>query len=207
MDYLSEDTPIPGQSYCLLSFVSPNSSQKASALGIKIRGTYDTLDEAKHRAQLLRNIDETFDVFVASVGKWLPWYPDHNLMPDVQYQEQELNKIVTGHMEEQIKSKQHFEQRKRDMIEKAVEEGSKEGQAKKADEPLHPVDIITRINNSKELLNEVLTNKEQLEKSIRDLEETLKSFGHDEIQNANDALTQNISEVNKALFDSENVNV
>lgn len=196
-DYLSEDMPIAGQNYCCLSFVSPTSSQKSDVLGIKIRGSFETIEEAQRHAERLRNTDDTFDVYVASVGKWLPWYPDPSKMPDVNYQESQLNTIVKGHMEEQIKSKQHFEERKRDMMAKAIEEGSKEGQAKLAEQPLHPVDLVTRIKSTDEMLQQAKEQLDALAKSKDDLENMLHNLTPDEITHA-----QHV-----AMFSKDNINV
>jgi flagellar biosynthesis/type III secretory pathway protein FliH len=196
-DYLTEDMAVAGQKFCCLSFVSPTANQKSDVLGVKIRGSFETIEEAQRHAERLRNSNDSFDVYVASVGKWLPWYPDPSKMPDVNYQESQLNTIVKGHMEEQIKSKQHFEERKRDMMEKAMVEGSKDGQAKLADQPLHPVDLMSRLTATNAMVEEARKQLETLETSKSELESMVHNLTPDEISEAE----------HSALFSSDNINV
>jgi hypothetical protein len=48
---------------------------RTTVRGLKIRGTYDTHEEASHRAKTLQKLDPSFSVFVGQVGFWLPWDP------------------------------------------------------------------------------------------------------------------------------------
>ncbi len=48
---------------------------RTSLRGLKVRGTYNTRDEADRRAKKLQTIDSDFNVFVGQVGYWLPWDP------------------------------------------------------------------------------------------------------------------------------------
>ena len=50
--------------------------------GIKVRGVYQTRDEAERRAKKLQNIDSDFNVFVGQVGYWLPWDPNADKVED-----------------------------------------------------------------------------------------------------------------------------
>lgn len=43
--------------------------------GVKIRGSYPSVEEAEMRAKLLREMDPSHDVFVGPVGMWMPWDP------------------------------------------------------------------------------------------------------------------------------------
>ena len=127
-DFLDVDSPIPGQNYVCLSFISPEKTLKqkerfftrkflksitssntkfeeigniddkfddflslhstkleedfhkeagyqTSVRGIKVRGVYNSYDEAEKRAKMLQQLDRSFHVFVAQVGYWLPWDP------------------------------------------------------------------------------------------------------------------------------------
>ena len=68
---------------------------KTSVRGIKIRGTYDTIREAQIRAKVLQRRDKNFNVFVGQVGYWLPWDPDPHKVDKQEYQEQELNTLMS----------------------------------------------------------------------------------------------------------------
>ena len=122
IDYLNEDEPIPRQNFVCLSFLSPEGIRNCSTRGIKIRGVYETYDEAKARADELSKIDPDFDVFVGEVGKWCPWDPDPNSTQDQVYQEKELNDLMKGYKDNLQKVKKMEQQRKNDMIANAAEQ-------------------------------------------------------------------------------------
>ena len=44
--------------------------------GIKIRGSYPSVEEAELRCKMLREIDPHHDVYVGPVGLWMPWEPE-----------------------------------------------------------------------------------------------------------------------------------
>ena len=122
IDYLDEDAPVPGQKWVCVSFLSPEGIRNCTVRGLKIRGVYDTKEEADQRAQDLQQIDPDFDVFVGEVGKWLPWDPepnDENKVKDQVYQEQELQNLMKGYKENLAKAKRLQQQRKSDMMQQA----------------------------------------------------------------------------------------
>jgi hypothetical protein len=122
IDHLDEDTPIPGQNFACLSFLSPEGIRNCTTRGIKIRGVYATYEEACARCEELQGIDGNFDVHVAEVGKWGPWDPDPNSSKDQVYQEKELNDLMKGYKDNLTKAKKMQEQRKGDMIKTAAHE-------------------------------------------------------------------------------------
>ena len=206
IDYLTEDTAISGQNYCLISFVSPQGNQKCDVNGVKIRGSFDTLDEANARASQLREIDPDFDIYVAAVGRWLPWYPDASKVPEIQYQEEQLNNLVKGHKENEIKSKQHFEQRKRDLMERAMEEGSKEGQEALSKAMMHPLAVKTRMEETAEAIKTVSEQLETLKEQHSKFQKEFSKFTEEDIKAMNDTLdNETVSTVNKNIFESENI--
>ena len=48
---------------------------KTSVRGVKVRGCFDTIQEAQNKAKELQRQDRSFHVFVGQVGYWLPWDP------------------------------------------------------------------------------------------------------------------------------------
>lgn len=112
-DILTEDTiQIPSQRFALISVVSPSSSQTFESCALKIRGVFSTKDEANAWATKLSQIDSTFDIFLVDMYKWLPIPPQIESIEDHVFQEKLLHDIITGHKEEQHKSKVFFEQQK-----------------------------------------------------------------------------------------------
>ena len=138
-DHLEPDTvTIPGQNYALINVVSPSSNQKNDTCGLKIKGVFATIDEAKAYAQKLSKMDPTFDVFLVETGKWLPIPPSIEDIEDKKHQDEKLNQIIEEHKNEQIRAQEHFEQRKQhlmagkvdpiDGVEKTYEEAEPEAE-------------------------------------------------------------------------------
>ena len=118
VDYLQADTlQIPGQRYALISIVSPSSNQKNDTCGVKIRGVFETVEEANIQAKKLAKIDPLFDVFLVELYKWLPVPPNKDMIENQEYQDEVLNGIVNTHADEQLKAKEFFEQRKLELME------------------------------------------------------------------------------------------
>ena len=118
VDYLQADTlQIPGQRYALISIVSPSSNQKNDTCGVKIRGVFETVEEANIQAKKLAKIDPLFDVFLVELYKWLPVPPNKDMIENQEYQDEVLNGIVKTHADEQLKAKEFFEQRKLELME------------------------------------------------------------------------------------------
>jgi len=76
--------------------------------GVKVRGVYDTMQEAQVRAKLLQKKDKNFNVFVGQVGFWLPWDPNPHKIENQEYFESELNELVKKYKENQDSKDDHF---------------------------------------------------------------------------------------------------
>jgi hypothetical protein len=94
-----------------------NNSFQTSVRGIKVRGVYDTMQEAEHRSQQLRKQENNkFSIYIAQVGCWCPWYPNPDSIQDQQYSETELNTLMSKY-EENIENKdQFFNERKHELM-------------------------------------------------------------------------------------------
>jgi len=116
-DHLDEDfIKLSGQNYALISVVSPASNQKHDVCAMKIRGVFDTKEDAQHHVKRLMQSDSTFDVFLVDLYKWLPIPPDNTKIDNHVYQEDALNEIIRGHHDEQQRVKEHFEERKKESL-------------------------------------------------------------------------------------------
>lgn len=153
-DYLNVDNTVPGQQFCCISFISPESVIKkketfilhnflkhisseyniseedlidkfedykymnektlsqtfteennfvCNTRGVKVRGSYDTKQEAEFRAKLLQKKDPNHSVFIGQVGYWLPWDPSLTYVDDIdgEYLNNELNTLMKKYKENQ----------------------------------------------------------------------------------------------------------
>lgn len=97
---------------------------KTTVRGIKVRGSYDTLQEAQAKAKKLQQNDKNFNVYIGQVGFWLPWDPNPHNIDSQEYAESELNNLVKKYRENQEKKDQHFQEN----IEYAREQAEKQKQ-------------------------------------------------------------------------------
>lgn len=104
---------------------------QTSVRGVKIRGVYETLDEAEHRAQKLQKQDRSFHVFVGSVGQWLPWDPCADFIQKEEYLEAELNTLMKEYKKNEVSKNLFYEERK---AEKMADHSTKK--AREGDTPL-----------------------------------------------------------------------
>lgn len=96
---------------------------RTSVRGIKVRGSYDTLEEAKIRAEVLkRSGNDRFDIFVGQVGCWCPFSPNPDDIADQEYAETQLNTLMKKYKENNEQKDAAFEQRKQDKLQKAAAE-------------------------------------------------------------------------------------
>ena len=120
---LETDTiKVPGQNWACVSFVSPTSNQKCQSIGMKIRGCFDQRDEAVEYVKRLIRLDPTFDIFICDMYNWCLVPPDPEKIQDQTYQDQTLNSIISEYKKNQVYAKEHFEERKREMIQQAADE-------------------------------------------------------------------------------------
>mgnify|MGYP001269349137 CR=1 FL=1 len=177
-DYLTVDTPLPGQNYACMSFVSPENiladknvyyiqsflksfvnklnldnnlnldyksvkneyenymvehkdkidkdfneehSNQTSVRGIKIRGVYDSYQEAEARSKLLQKLDSTHNIFIGQVGYWLPWDPDPNKL-NSEYQEEELNNLMKEYNKNQQDKDIFYQEQTKERVQKAKDQ-------------------------------------------------------------------------------------
>jgi hypothetical protein len=94
IDCLDEDTPLPGQQFVLMSFISPERIMNCDMRGIKIRGIFPTREKADKALEVMKKKDKYFDIFLGEVGKWLPWNPGMHQVEEVKYRNKKLDKIM-----------------------------------------------------------------------------------------------------------------
>jgi hypothetical protein len=195
-DYLDNDEPINGQKYVCLSILTNTSIKDVSsgevvksdnnAKGIKIRGVYNTMEEAKKRCEQIRQFDKVFNVFVGEVGSWLPWDDDPESAEEAVYAEEKLNQLMKSFKEQQVKAKEYNELRKQQQIEQSIKSSQTNVDEKSSSDDTDLNNIIEdNIEDEKEGLKEYkneINDKEnyiknistELEKARKILEEITK---------------------------------
>lgn len=92
---------------------------QTSIRGFKIRGSYETLPEAKKRGELLSRIDKDFNIFVCEVGCWSPWSPDPNDVAESEFRDSRLNTLLKKYKEAGDLRDTVFEGRKEALMSKS----------------------------------------------------------------------------------------
>tara|TARA_B100001057_G_C22634407_1_gene865670 strand:- start:65 stop:922 length:858 start_codon:yes stop_codon:yes gene_type:complete len=100
-------------------------SFRTTTRGIKVRGVFETQQEAELRCKLLREMDPNHDVYVGPVGFWMPWEPDAYKTGKVEYLEDELNQLMHEKEQNETKAKMQFNARVEGAKKSAIEENKK----------------------------------------------------------------------------------
>jgi hypothetical protein len=98
---------------------------QTSTRGLKLRGVFNTQEEAELRCKKLRDADPNHDIYVGPVGIWIPWDPDAYKTGRVEFMEEELNQLHSEKMKNEAKAKEEFDTRVKDTKRKAIEENIK----------------------------------------------------------------------------------
>lgn len=98
-DLLVEEFPvnIPNQNYALISYLGPKTLPSASWFGLRIYGTFSTMDEANRAATKARDKGFTnWDLFVVDIchGFFPMPPPCESAITDVQYDSEVLTKLM-----------------------------------------------------------------------------------------------------------------
>lgn len=97
--------------------------------GIKIRGVYDTIVEARQRAEKLSKIDKAFNIFIGEVGCWCPFNPNADLVQDQEYTETQLNTLIKKYKESESMRETFYQVRKKEFLD-GVNEGESSNNTK-----------------------------------------------------------------------------
>lgn len=198
VDMLSEDPEISGQKFALISIVGPHLPQKCDIWGLKIRGVAESVDEAKQMTKRLMKFDNMYDIYTVSVGKFFPLTIEPYDVKEVEYSDEKLNDLMKSYLKNREDANQHYHQRKQDMMEKAIKEGTKEGQSQLSNKVEHPIAVLQRKQEFEEKAKEL---REQLESIEKDLGLTSEKYANytenqrleaeDEVKKATSHLQQN----------------
>lgn len=98
---------------------------QTSVRGLKVRGVFNTQEEAELRCKKLREVDPNHDIYVGPVGIWIPYDPDAYKTGRVEFMEEELNQLHHEKMKNEVEAKQAFEKRVKETKRKAIEDNIK----------------------------------------------------------------------------------
>jgi hypothetical protein len=95
--------------------------------GFKIRGSYDSLEEAKMRAEKLKRLDNKHNIYISQVGCWCPWAANPNDIESSEYSEDQLNTMMKEYIKNKEGKESFYTERKQELIErtKLAEEDKK----------------------------------------------------------------------------------
>ncbi len=134
---------------------------QTSMRGVKVRGVYNSYEEASKRAQNLQRLDRSFHVFVGQVGYWLPWDPNADNVEEQEYLEKELNELMKNYKNNQIQRDLFYSEQ----IEKQKQEAAKQTAEKK--EGLEKLEEIEEIEEIEETgVEETKESSEPLSASV-----------------------------------------
>ena len=86
---------------------------RTTVRGLKVRGSYSSHEEAVARSKKLQRQDPLHNIFVAEVGKWLPWDPNANDVKEQEYAEDRLNTLMKKYKENE-EAREAFEREARE---------------------------------------------------------------------------------------------
>lgn len=195
IDYLFEDPPINNQKFALISIVGPHMKQKCDTWGLKIRGTTDSLESAKSMTKRLMNIDNNYDIYTVEVGKFFPLDVEPYQLDNVEYHNSQLNDLIKTYLENKENAKDHFNKRKNEMIQQAINEGK--NQEELANRPEHPVAVLQRVRQFEESIEEARQHLLDLEKDLKLSKTKFENYSEEERVLANkeiESALKNVSE-------------
>jgi hypothetical protein len=85
---------------------------QTSIYGLKVRGSFETIEEARIRCQVLQRKDPRHNIFIGEVGVWCPWSPNPTDIADQEYANTELNTLMKKYNSSQDAKDLAFEERR-----------------------------------------------------------------------------------------------
>lgn len=105
---------VKGQQIAVISIVAPEGTrQKAKRITIKIRGVFNTVEEADAHIEELWKLDPDFDMFKVSMYEWLVVPPpvENSNQIQMRYQQEKLDEIMRGYYSKIKQGRQEVDSR------------------------------------------------------------------------------------------------
>lgn len=97
---------------------------RTTVQGLKVRGVYDTYNEAAARAKTIQKLDPSFNVYVGQVGFWLPWDPSPHDVADQEYADDQLNTLMKNYKSNESQRDEFYASSKKSKLTGAKVRGS-----------------------------------------------------------------------------------
>ena len=94
---------VDGQQYVLISYVGNTGTN--SRVAMKIRGVFDSYEECDNYCKELYEFDDTYDILIADMYKWLPCDPEVSKIENQVHSNEKLNQLIYTAEEEGTVSK------------------------------------------------------------------------------------------------------
>ena len=130
-----------------------DNSFQTTIRGLKVRGVFDTLEDARNRSEFLKKADKNFDIFIGQVGCWCPWAPNPNELQNQEYSETQLNTLMKKYKENMENRDVMFEKRKNENVSQKPETQSATSDVSELADSLSKVDPWTEQKESNEIVN------------------------------------------------------
>lgn len=192
-DFLDEDSQVYKQKYAVFSYTVPGADPKGKRREggnfpmFKIRGSYETIEECEKRIKDLQKADKYFHMFIVEVGKWGCLMSEEELRNqdvDAKYQNEAMNELVKGYKENKDKNDIEFEKRKEWMKQKAIQDGTPEGQAILAGQKEHYISVKNRLDQSTEHIAQLYQQLKEVQEIYDSAREKIQSYTPEEIEGA-----------------------
>lgn len=195
-DLYLEDPVINSQRYAIMSYILPNKTadpkgKKPEGHGIpmvKFRGAFSTVDECQNKIISLQKIDKYFNFYIIEVGKWGCLQTDEQLREnkDIEtvYSENKINEMFAENKAQKDKADEAFAERTEWLKKKAIEDGTKEGQERLANQRENPMSLIDRIENSEARIKALNQQLNELEEIYSKAQAKLGSYTQEELDEA-----------------------
>jgi hypothetical protein len=92
-----------------------------SIRGVKVRGSFETIEEAKIRSEFLKKLGDKFHIYVAEVGCWCAWSPDPEFINNIEYSNTQLNTLMKEYKQNMEDKDALFESRKLNSIQSSID--------------------------------------------------------------------------------------
>lgn len=152
-DQLPSNIPLSGRNLALVSMISPESRQKCDVYGFKIWDFAATAEDADRLVKRYHQIAPNFDIYVASVGEWLPWLWDPLKVKNIQYEEKILTDMVNAHIERAEVSRLKWEEEKNKKVNQIRYDATNDGLQKRLQEKEHILGLKYKIIQLQQLID------------------------------------------------------
>lgn len=177
-----------------------------STRGVKIRGSFPSIEEAELRCKILRELDPNHDVYVGPVGVWMPWDPDAYKTGRVEHMEDELNQLMHEKNLNENSAKNEFEKHVKETKQKAIEENKKNAEkyGTQVTQTIDEQGNLINVNNLNTQETELTKNDEV---SVSDIQNELFE-GDNIVMNVSDGGLSNIrSKMKESMQENMSVDI